>query len=262
MGNLDFEQLKKYGSITDEDHPAKVYEVTLAQLLQSEAANAFTAYYAEKLKATDVDVAATYFSSSFGYICAALQTVLSTELAIPSDRDQITVQLYYNKEHDYYALSYKLANLQCVSEANANWRREQLVNFYKQVVTPVLEALSQSTSIRIRELWGQLVGGLHYGHKIGLTFIEEAQKDIVKQDFNWLLEKAAPEIFRCDKNPLSFPIREIESLKEPGTMIRMKPTCCLYYKTEKSRGTKCYTCPRLSEAEREDRKKQLVASTT
>ncbi|WP_100406211.1 (2Fe-2S)-binding protein [Bacillus solitudinis] len=260
---LDINSLHKYGQLILEDHQNKIYEISFKKLSEPNSLE-FVHRYAEKLKAQKLEVAATYFSSSFGYICAAFQMVLSTQNMSLPIKPSTTVQIFHNKEYDYYALAYKF-NEWLPNEAKqvrgSDWRREQLTSFYQGTVAPILMSLSQVTGIRIRELWGQLLIGLHYGHQVGLDNITEVSQLIaLKEDYNWLIQEANPSIFLSDSHPLRFPHREVESLREPDKMIRMKPTCCLYYETSDSRNTKCYTCPRLSEAERgERRKKALMA---
>jgi ferric iron reductase protein FhuF len=228
-------------------------EVALGDLLVSEKTEQFLQEYGKFIKAPDLNVSATYFSSMFGMTCSAFISMLSLyNVKIPVTPSSLLIQFYHNEQYHFDNIAFKLNSEEWYAGENSeSWRRDQIGEFLRTFVAPLLEHIAKVADIRVRELWGQLVVGLDFGFNKSLAMAEsEEQTEKLKSDYDWLTGKWNTSILFCDKNPLNFPYLEVESAQDPEVKLRIKPTCCLYYQTEGAKN-KCYTCPRLTPSERE-----------
>lgn len=235
-------------------------ELTLGEMLGSENTVPFLEEYGKLIKACSLDVSATYFCGMFGMTCSAYISMLSLyNVAIPVTTDHLNIQFYRNEQYHFDNIAFKLTSEEWnEGEGSESWRRTQIEDFFRTIVTPTLEQISEVAGIRIRELWGQLVVGLDFGFNKGLGLAKTKDQEArLRSDYNWLTNDASPTVFNSKKNALNFPYMKVENPQDPNDFLRIKPTCCLYYQTEGAKN-KCYTCPRLKPSEREKMKKETV----
>jgi ferric iron reductase protein FhuF len=175
----------------------------------------------------------------------------------------IELQIYHDEEHGHDGLNFKVLNQQEGSNSTVeqtSWRKEVIKEMFKSQVVPLLYMFTEVTNVRIKELWELLGLGLYYGHDKMLELVGATEeKERIEEDFEYITKELEPEIFQLKKNPLNITFTMVEASKEPGTLLRIKPSCCLYYETEGAKA-KCYTCPRASKQEREDRGIQILES--
>lgn len=243
------------------DQPIVHQELAIINLINSkQAVSSFLQAYGKQIKAFNLQAPATYFSSKLGIACSAYVTILALHhFVVPLTTNSLAIQLYRNEQYNEDGMVLKLNSDKWQQGGQSKeWRMEQIEKLFQTTVTPLLQSFAVAANIRIRELWGQVTNGLEYGKKVGLNLAEnEAQKERIHADFNWLTKAASPLLFNSSKNELDFPYIEVASPTEPGVMKRMKPTCCLYYQTECST-SKCYTCPRMTSVQREERRLELA----
>ncbi|MFC0472249.1 (2Fe-2S)-binding protein [Halalkalibacter kiskunsagensis] len=236
-------------------------EVLMKELLDQKQAESVLKLYGKQIKALNDQVPATYLSSKLGIICSAYITMLGLHQVILPIPNSLSIQFYQDEKYQVDTIAFKVNIDNCYyAESHKESRREQLANFFETFITPLIINLSKTVNIRLRELWGQLLHGIEYGRKIALDLTaNEREKILLDQDYHWLIKEANPSIFQSEKHVLDFPYMEVQNPTSPCMMQRMKPTCCLYYQTEGAHG-KCYTCPRMTPAEREKRKQEVLAS--
>jgi hypothetical protein len=242
------------------DHPNKEFSVKLSELQRKTRLIEFIDFYGPKIKALSNDVVATYFCSAFGWVLSGIQYLMSQDQSMDMALSNIELQLVYNPQYDYYEAHFKLLDSSSYSRTSSSredWRKEQLSIVYGDSITPLLEVLSNETGVKIRELWGQLAIGLYSGYDKNLSISQnEEQKRTIELDFTYLTKELEPAFFNATKNPFDINIPLVENPYVKDQLIRLKPTCCLYYLTEGA-DTKCYTCPRMSEKERELLKQEI-----
>lgn len=244
--------------IRNNDHPNKVYSVSLLKMQQKTKMDEFIHFYRDKINATTSDVVATYFCKYYGWALAGLQYLLSIDTTLHLSLSNTELQIYYNKKNDHYDITFKLneySTQPCIHP------KERLEEVYEHNVTPLLQAFVDNTNVTLRDLWGQLYFAIHNGHKKNLELAQsQAQKKKLDDHFTLLTKELKPEVFKANKkNPLDITFRMLESPRETNVYYPMKPTCCLYYQIEGVKN-KCYTCPRLMKEEREQRKEEIRAS--
>jgi ferric iron reductase protein FhuF len=265
MEKVSYEKLIEGQFLLSSQDRENVYEeISLEELLNPDKAVHFLNEYSKQMKALNKQVPATYFFSMFGITCSSFLAMLGLHhVVVPITLHSISVQLYRNEQYQSNTMAFKLNNTDWETGAGSvEWRRQHISSLFKTTVTPLLDQLSEQVSIRPRELWGQLLNGLEYGKKVALNLATtDKERKVLQEDFHWLTKEANHELFNSLKNRLDFPLIEIENPTVPGQMQRLKATCCLYYQTEGSKG-KCYTCPRMTTSEREQRKKEIIAEIT
>lgn len=254
---IDEKLLEERFLIRKTDHPTKVYSVSLLQIQQQTHMEEFIKIYGAKLKAVTPDVVATYFCTNYGWALAGLQHLLSLDMYLDFSLSNTEMQIYYDKEYDYYGLTFKLKEY---TTQSCIQKKEKLEEIYVQDVTPLLLAFVDNTSVKMRDLWGQMSLGLYNGHNKNIEVAgSQEQKKKLENDFILLTRELEPVVFKANKkNPLDITFRMIESARDPDVYQKMKPTCCLYFQTEGAKN-KCYSCPRLSDNEREQRKLEIRA---
>ncbi|QKS73151.1 (2Fe-2S)-binding protein [Paenalkalicoccus suaedae] len=235
-----------------EDHPRCLYAVTLADLLDKSRLADLIAFYQEKLKSCHPAVTGTYFSGYFGNFLGGVHYMLAENAAYDWSLTNIELQLVHHAEHNYFGFLFKIKDDTMV-ELDAATRdeqvRERLTALYRDSVTPLLETFAEVADIRIRELWGQLNLGIHYG----FDRVVDLGNPRAEGDMRFLTEELDGSIFNAKKNPLAITFRLVDSYTGDGEQLRMKPSCCLYYQLEGA-AAKCFTCPRLKESDRELRR--------
>lgn len=264
MNKIDWDFIENnFYTVRNNDHPGKIYCKLLSQFSQKEVTGEFIELYSSKIKGLNNEVAATYFCSAYGWFLSSLQYVMSVlDTTYDALLENIEVQLYFDKEHNYYGICFRVLDKEEMSytDCRENWRKVTLEQVYSMNVVPLVNFLHEASSVKKRDLYGQLAIGLYNGHDMNVTLAEtNEQKEFVQKDFHFLTKELGKDVFQLPKNPLDIPFQMIESPREEGVMIRMKPSCCLYYQTEGAK-TKCYGCPRMSEEDRMERKKEIQAS--
>ncbi|EGL83125.1 ferric iron reductase [Caldalkalibacillus thermarum TA2.A1] len=263
MKTLAFSRLEKTFFLRTDNHPQQIMSVSLDALLHPESVQQFIKAYGEKIKATIPDVVATFFSSYYGYLLSGVQYMISChDTILDLSLANVEVQVYRAQPHDYYGLVFKVKK-QSTEEPSCDrkqWRQEILEKLYSHNVVPLLQSFVKATNVRIRDLWGQVALSLYYGHDKILEYAQqEEQRRKVLADFHFLTKELHPQVFGLKNNPFDITFRMIEAPTEPGSFLRMKPSCCLYYLTEGA-ANKCYTCPRMTAEEREKRKLEIRRS--
>ncbi|MCT8137083.1 (2Fe-2S)-binding protein [Anaerobacillus sp. CMMVII] len=256
MTTIDFDFLEKnFYYFRLEDHPKKIYSVILADFENRISIDEFFNIYGRKLKANNPDVVATYFCSAYGWLLSGFHYILSfSDTSLNLSLSNIELQVYYDEEHNYCGICFRLLDTHGVFVSDRHGALEEL---YSNHVVPLLNLFHQATNVRIKDLYGQLANGLYHGHDKSLAIAlssEEIKK--VEVDFSFVTKELKPSIFNLTKNPLDINFRMIDSPYEDDKLIRMRPSCCLYYQTEGATA-KCYSCPRMSDEERVEMKKGM-----
>lgn len=246
--------------LSDQDEPQKIYEANLHHLIHDEKElKNFFALYGKGIKAKGNDVVAAYFSSWFGYVCAGVQyiaTYYHTKLAL--SLEDITVQLFPHPQYKDYWIHFKIRKLASISQNETNEELVSLDDFIQNIATPVIKVFAVKGNLRPQHLWSQVINAVFWSKKKWVENEERQNvKDKIEHEFNEFL--ALPSrYFDLNKNPFTLKLTTIDNPWNPEQPLWLKPSCCLAYRTESKPGY-CYTCPRMKESEREERKLKILA---
>jgi ferric iron reductase protein FhuF len=253
METIDFAEYEKQYFVTLRKPPGGKREFELKSLAESGGARDFVNAYAPMIKAQSHDVAATYFASWFGRVCAAFQYALWHDAA-HIDLSLHNLALQFVDRPQGTALMFRLKNAEVsgISDAERAGRIAKYMElFYGGQVRPLLETVAQAGGVSVGMLWGMVATAMHYIRDVWVAQADsDERKARLSHDTDMLFYRLEPGIFGRKRNPFDIKFRMVENPKQPGSMMRLKASCCLAFKTDTGHGY-CYTCPRLTDAERE-----------
>ncbi|WP_281887742.1 (2Fe-2S)-binding protein [Paenibacillus sp. YYML68] len=258
---LNWTELETRFAVRQHDLEGKLlFACRAEQLADPETMRQLLDIYGQRIKALEPAAAAAYLAGWFGY--AALAQLYSCSIydtALSFTPEQLELQLY--EKGDYAVFSFKLLGPELQQStthkepppSRAEWLQQTWVELYGRTLRPMLEAAAAATGTDVGSLWGQLPTRFNYTVPLWLeeTHDEELQA-IIKDDYRRLCLELPADVFGRSRNPLDVKVRLIEDMKDSSKQVKMKNACCLYYQTEG--GTYCYTCPRMTEAQRAERR--------
>ncbi|GAB2670691.1 (2Fe-2S)-binding protein [Paenibacillus thermoaerophilus] len=213
--------------------------------------------YAPLIKAKDLQAAAAYFANWCAGLAVAQQFCASVwNCVLDLSADNLEIALYADGGYGRFAYVLRewKENVPDSDAGRDGWLSSELSRFYGGTLRPMFEAAAQASGLTVGHLWGMIPTKLNYY----MRALKEEPKLVpsmerLTADY-MLLRKGidAREVFGRAKNPLDVNGRPIESLLDPDQQVYMKNVCCLYYRTEG--GSYCYTCPRMKESERAERR--------
>lgn len=256
---VEAQMLEQQLGIVMKQRTDALFTIPAASLLDREQLTAFLEFYRKQIKGRDLQVAATYFASSWRVICAVLHYALA---AAPGkfrfSLDQLTVQIVMVNQFPwvYYVMN---------AESGESWplRKHQgveeleLTAFYSEVLRPVFERLAAVSGLPVTQLWGQLPLGVQYYVHALASQVESAEQRSRLLDKYERGKQLPGESFGLKRNPYLIKEIKLDDPYRPGEKTTMKPTCCLAYRTEGDHGY-CYGCPKLSKTEREAKRQSIV----
>nr|WP_281419173.1 IucA/IucC family C-terminal-domain containing protein [Marinobacterium ramblicola] len=123
------------------------------------------------------------------------------------------------------------------------WRENLVRTLFAELLAPVWHTLHRVGGISPRVLWENTAVRVYSLYDRRLAEIETpCIRQRCDDDFDWLLHRAEPALFGLDHNPLQRFRRDPTQLN--GREVRLRRTCCLYYKTTDP-VEYCGTCPLL-----------------
>lgn len=260
--NIDYELLEQQLGIVTQEQTDALLTIPADQLFSHEGMRPFLEEYQKLIKGLDIQVAGTYFAASWRVVCAALQYMLSLECGggvhfLPRN---LTIQIkeVLNYPRTFFVLK-DLENLTWSEEGERTALRESVIRtFYQDGLRPIMETIASVTKLPLTQVWGQIPLGLsYYVELISAKLEDDLQRSRMREDYEFLTKELPADCFGLKRSP--FDIKEIwvDSPHRPGEKTRMKPTCCLAYRTDTGHGY-CYTCPKLSKEEREAKRLEIM----
>jgi ferric iron reductase protein FhuF len=264
-GNMTRLLDEKY-SLTTTSKEKVLFSFPATDLLDDNKLREILVRYTPLIKGLVPAVGEIYMAGWFrGPMLALLHLLTEYNQALHLSLDSLTIEIY---EETYNERLYTSANFWMHNgepepgpadpEQNEAWTRQKVSAFFEQTVRPVFEAIERVGTQRAAMLWGQLPTSLQYGYDL-LSQALTTDSDKLLLDRNLKLTKSLPgECFGRSRNPLDVKFHYTESLADPTKQVRMKNSCCMYYQIEG--GYYCYTCPRLKESERDQRRSEYRAA--
>jgi hypothetical protein len=258
---VHLEQFFQINRSTRED---AVYTAPAVQLLDQRKMDEFVETFGILMKALDPAAAAAAIAAQFSYVGLALQVAASAFGHAPHlSLNNLTFEMIPQAARPLISFRIHEWSTDPVSTAGDDCARtkefvQKLTDFYGNTVRPLFEALSRSASIDIGQLWGQLPTRFNY--YLGLITEDPRFAFVrarIESDYALLKYAVDPDVFGRTRNPFDVKVTMIESLYDPDKQTRIKNVCCLYYRTEG--GQYCYTCPRMKENDRAERRAEARA---
>ncbi|MDR6225809.1 (2Fe-2S)-binding protein [Desmospora profundinema] len=127
------------------------------------------------------------------------------------------------------------------SRERESWRQQATAAFFCNHLSPFFHALSDHLSPSVS--WESALSYLYYYYESWEREAEtEEERKRLREDFLFLTQRNNPWIDGRTPNPLSIPFRLISPPEDEGEPLRLRRTCCLYYRLPEA-GC-CSNCPR------------------
>ncbi len=262
MKNIDYELLDQALSIVTEERAEALFTMPAEDLSNREQTETLLKVYQEQIKGQDIQVAATYYAACWRVIPAAMLYMVSgcrggvdfsltnliIQIDIVNEYPRIFFVLKDTTEHPWPTRNY------------TEWREEVLGAFVQDTLRPVMETASAVSRLPVTQLWGQMPLGVEfYLDYLGKQMGDSSVIEPFMEQYAFFSKLLEAKWFGLKRNPFDLKEIWIDDPYRPGEMTRMKPTCCLAYRTDTGHGY-CYGCPKLSKADREVKRSKLVAA--
>lgn len=243
----EIEQIREF-RYTDKKFESDL-SIPVSNLLDEETIKHYVTDIQKKIAAPDKRVAASMFMKRYGffavlnlYAMTILNKRLDTSLANVSLETNDNEQEIWYWNPKFYINS--LLTIPAPQTSREKWREDTIRAIFHDHIHEVLIKLAEHTKLSKKVLWENIaiyIFWLYESLQSNPKF--EDIKARIQDDYEYIVSKAEGELF----GPLNFnPITRFHGQKlyraEFDQEIRMRKTCCLYYKTSSS-GDRCKTCP-------------------
>ncbi|QAY66562.1 (2Fe-2S)-binding protein [Paenibacillus protaetiae] len=258
---FDFTIVRTYLHVSPEGADDPSFQMEAAQLLESAALEAALRESGNAVQALSHALPASFIGTS---LCKL--SLIQLWFAVQYDRfiDLSLEHLIYQVEihGDHAHLGYKIKALH--TEPIPAGDPEQFLAdkwsaYFAGTVTPAVEAVAKGAGLKAEAIWQQFGGQLTILKNFAKQLVpREPMLHKLEQYSRVLSERLEPELFHVRRNPFRHIPRYVENPLNPEEKWMLQSSCCMYDRREN--GSKCYTCPRMTPAEREERSKQLLAA--
>jgi len=253
--------MEAHFGLTFEPHPSPVAAFKLRDLYQELHMQSFLDEYNSCIKGLEPSVGAMYLTSNLILFSSALHYMVACcDQAIDFAPEHFTAELIYIEgTYSYYTIRF------CVNEAVAipidqdnreQQRNELFARLYEHTIRPLIELLHRLTGTPKLQMWGSFPRITYTYESLIAQESDPIRKQRLEADFHYTTKEIPAAVFGMKRNPYNHTYRYVDNPLNPDVPYRMKPTCCMYYRTEG--GEYCYTCPRLKPKDREERKQQMI----
>ena len=259
MAAAAMEHLEQKFPICLQDREGVLFAHSVQELVQEGSLSRLLDLYGPLIQSKATAATALSFCGWFIGVAVAMQYSLSVWNVAPDFApEKVIVQVWQADQR--FGIAFKIDGWSELAapvraEERAGWRNQVLARFYGKTVRPLVEALAKAANVQPAQLWGQFPTAFLYYVDTWCNGEPDAEiQQRVRDDYRSLVNQLDGAVFGRTKNPFDVTIRWIESLESPDVAVRMKTACCLYDCLEG--GTNCYTCPRLKEEDRAERRAQ------
>ncbi|MEF2968239.1 (2Fe-2S)-binding protein [Paenibacillus sp. M1] len=259
--NIDFGLLEQALYVVTRERENALVTIPADLLTDRQEAERLLKRYQELIKGQDLQVAATYYAASWRVMLTAalyLMTVCdgSPDLSLAN----LTLQIEMVNNYPYVFFVLKNASVRSWPvDREDSWRRETLGHYVRETLRPVMETAAAVSKLPVMQLWGQMPLGVeYYLDYIGKQIGDPAGQAQLMESYAFLTKGLEAEWFGLKRNPYDLKETWLDDPYHPGEATRMKPTCCLAYRTESS--GYCYGCPKLTKADREAMYREITAA--
>lgn len=257
---FDFSVVKMYFHVSPEGAQQPIYELPASRLLEDEPLNELLSFTGRQVHAASLALPASFVGTSLCKL-ALIQLLFAAQYnrLIDLSLDNLVYQVEPHDDHAH--LGYKIVQVRSAvipSGEREAFLKSHWERFFAQSITPAIEKMADASGLKPDAIWQQFGGQLTYVKEF--LAANEAYRPLVEQfaaDGRQLAE-LAPDLFRRRRNPFQHKPRYVENPLNPQEHWLMQSSCCMY--DQREHGVKCYTCPRMTPAEREARKQDMLAA--
>ncbi|QHT62196.1 hypothetical protein GXP70_20895 [Paenibacillus lycopersici] len=259
----DFTLARTYLHISPEGVDHVLDEMPAAEFGRIERIQEMMAKAGTIVQATDRFLPGSFIGTSLCNLCVTKLMFLATYgKVLDLSLANLSFQIDYEEGHGHPHFGYRIREVltqDVPAESGdafiaADWKR-----FIANDVTPAVEAIATAAGMKPELIWLQF-GGIAAMVK---EFVDTAEipaeiKARYDYQFRLLTDAIEAEAFNRKKNPFQWTVRYVDNPYEPGKRWIMRSGCCQYDRREC--GTKCFVCPRMTPAEREQETERIKAN--
>jgi ferric iron reductase protein FhuF len=261
---FDWTVVKMYYHISPEGAEHPMYEIPATSFFDPAILQEALRLSGETVQANSKALPASFIGTSICKVSIVqLLFVSMYNRLLDMYPDNINYQVEMHDDHAH--LGYKIKELRSVAVPTELDERKAFLlqhweEYFTNFVTPAVELIAAAGDLKPDAIWQQFSGHL----KMTQDFIADHMNmpQLTEQflaDGKLLAEFLDPVLFNRRRNPyyLQNP-RYVENPYKLEEKWLMHSSCCMYDRREN--GTKCYTCPRMTNEEREERKCEILAT--
>ncbi|EFM10768.1 conserved hypothetical protein [Paenibacillus curdlanolyticus YK9] len=247
-----------------EPHSSPIATFKLTDLFEDAPMQQLIDVYNPLIKGLEPSVGAMYFTSSIIMFSAALHYMVAKHpQAIDFAPERFSAEVVFiDGQYSYYTVRFRVDEAVSVDihqqeEHRIEQRNELLASLYAKTIRPMIESLHRVTGTPLVQMWGSFPRITYtYEHLIAQEQDEVSRKRL-EDDYSYIKEEMPADAFGMKRNPYKHKYTLLDNPYNPDEPYKMKPTCCMFYRTEE--GYYCYTCPRLKPKDREERRQKILA---
>ncbi|GFN31736.1 (2Fe-2S)-binding protein [Paenibacillus xylaniclasticus] len=257
---LDFSLAELYfhTSPTGALHPS--FEMKAEQLLDAEQARHACEQAGRLLHALGHELPASFIGRSICNLCA-LQLIMIAQHGVVLDLSlpNLTFQV---EQHDNYAhIGYRIEQVLTTEPPADNtfeWLGQYFTQYIEQTVKPAVSSIANASGMKPQAIWQQFGGIIAYVREYVQTYVPQPSViEAFELGFRAITEGVPAEVFGLRRSPFVHQPHYIDNPYDPtpNSRMMMKSSCCFYDRREN--GVKCYSCPKLTESERNELRIQI-----
>jgi hypothetical protein len=267
MKPLDYAQLEELVKIVTDTPEDAVYSGPVVEWLDPDKLRSVLEYYSELLRAEDDLTTAVYFANQLRSLVFAQHFMVSLcERRLDLSLSNLRFHIRYQEKYPSISLQVidktELDNVrQDDHSPSPSGQAEQVFrDFYSLQIRPLLEAMAAAGGTSIGQMWGQFpLTLLYFKDRLQPLLTDSQDVERFERDYHYVTQELEGDVFGRKRNPFTVRLVELDNPYRPGEKAYMKPSCCQYYKTGGGQQY-CFTCPRMSSSQREERRLEIVAS--
>ncbi|QHW34031.1 hypothetical protein GZH47_26710 [Paenibacillus rhizovicinus] len=259
----DFSLVKTYLHISPEGVEHVLDEMPAVDFYRIERLQEMMDKAGAIVQATDRLLAGSFIGTSLCNLCVTkliFMAMYGKVLDLPLTN--LSFQIDYEEGHGHPHFGYRINEVltrDIPAESGDAFVKADWERFMVEDVTPAVEAIAEAADMKPEIIWAQFGGNAGYVkdfvRKMELPAEFKARFD---HHFQLLSEAIEAEAFNRKRNPFQWKPRYVDNPYQAGEQWPMKSGCCQYDRREG--GTKCFTCPRMSPAEREQELQRIQAA--
>jgi len=257
---LDFSLAELYfhTSPTGAKHP--VFEMPAAQFLDAEQVRHAFEQAGRLVQAHGNDLPASFIGTSMCNLCA-IQFIMYAQHGVVLDLTLPNLTFQIEQHDDHAHLGFRIERVRTTeppADGAYEWLAQYFTAFVEHTVKPSVLAMADAAGLKPQAIWQQFGGIVAYVREYVQTYISvPSVVEAFELAFRAMTEGVPAETFGLRRNPFVHQPRYVDNPYDPNpdSRMMMKSSCCFYDKRDN--GVKCYSCPKLTESERDELRVQI-----
>jgi len=241
LSNDELEQLKQFRL---SEHMENSEPLAVEMLLSKERLTDFLKDLQIRVHAPDSKVAASMFAKRYGFFAVLTLYAMSVfDKRVNTSLPNIFLDM--NDANDIWLPKFMFGDYHTISPNHrGEWREETVRELFSENIDIVINNLSKVAKVSKIVLWENIAIYIFWLYERLLTDKKfQTRSQQIREDFDFLLKNDNGALFGTyNQNPISryYHEKTYEPLKQAE--IRIRSTCCLFFKTTKGHD-RCLTCP-------------------